>query len=256
VPSNRHFAHPGQHSTPNLFLPHSGKPIVAAGYTTRRWQRRDVVVARPVGIALPDCHPIRGGATRILIIDDDPKASPAPAQPLEESPDQSITALRPVVHEYQVATPVPGEPAMAHEVSGEVSVNGHPDTSRVRELIARVEELLRHTRSLPAASGAGWAGTIQFGNVMLEPATHTVLRAGQPVRVTHTEFRLLLALIRRRGAIASRIELLREVWGAGAAVSRRAVDTHIARLRRKLEEDPANPRHILTALAWGYRFRA
>ena len=66
---------------------------------------------------------------------------------------------------------------------------------------------------------------------------------------------LLLALMRRRGAIASRIELLREVWGAGAAVSRRAVDTHIARLRRKLEDDPANPRHILTALAWGYRFR-
>jgi DNA-binding response OmpR family regulator len=51
------------------------------------------------------------------------------------------------------------------------------------------------------------------------------------------------------------MELLREVWGAGAAVSRRAVDTHIARLRRKLEDDPANPRHILTALAWGYRFR-
>jgi two-component system KDP operon response regulator KdpE len=90
---------------------------------------------------------------------------------------------------------------------------------------------------------------------MVEPATQTVLRAGQPVRVTHTEFRLLLALIRRRGAIASRIELLREVWGAGAAVSRRAVDTHIARLRRKVEDDPANPRHILTALAWGYRFR-
>ncbi len=75
------------------------------------------------------------------------------------------------------------------------------------------------------------------------------------MRVTHTEFRLLLALMRRRGAIASWIELLREVWGTGAAVSRRTVDTHIARLRRKLEEDPANPRHILTALAWGYRFR-
>jgi two-component system KDP operon response regulator KdpE len=65
--------------------------------------------------------------------------------------------------------------------------------------------------------------------------------------VTGTEFRLLLALMRRRGAIASRMELLREVWGAS--------DTHIARLRRKLEDDPANPRHILTALAWGYRFR-
>jgi DNA-binding response OmpR family regulator len=160
-----------------------------------------------------------------------------------------------VVHEYQIATPLPGEVLAAPESVGEMNENGHPDTSTVRELIARVEELLNRTRKLPAAASSGWAGTIQFGSVMLEPATQTVLRSGQPVKVTHTEFRLLLALIRRRGAIASRIELLREVWGAGAAVSRRAVDTHIARLRRKLEEDPANPRHILTALAWGYRFR-
>jgi DNA-binding response OmpR family regulator len=160
-----------------------------------------------------------------------------------------------MVHEYQIATPLPGELIPAQEMTGEVTENGHPATSTVRELIARVEELLTRTRSLPSGTSAGWAGTIQFGTVLLEPATQTVLRSGQPVRVTHTEFRLLLALIRRRGAIASRVELLREVWGATAAVSRRAVDTHIARLRRKLEEDPANPRHILTALAWGYRFR-
>jgi transcriptional regulator len=168
--------------------------------------------------------------------------------------DGRLDGSRPMVHEYQIATPLPTE-LIPQEISGEVNQNGHAATSTLRELIARVEELLHRTRSLPAATSAGWAGTIQFGTVLLEPATQTVLRSGQPVRVTHTEFRLLLALIRRRGAIASRIELLREVWGAGAAVSRRAVDTHIARLRRKLEEDPANPRHILTALAWGYRFR-
>jgi DNA-binding response OmpR family regulator len=160
-----------------------------------------------------------------------------------------------VVHEYQMATPLPGEIMSAREAGGDVSETAQPDASTVRELIARVEELLHRTRHLPAATSSGWAGTIQFGSVLLEPATQTVLRSGQPVKVTHTEFRLLLALIRRRGAIASRIELLREVWGAGAAVSRRAVDTHIARLRRKVEDDPANPRHILTALAWGYRFR-
>jgi two-component system KDP operon response regulator KdpE len=159
------------------------------------------------------------------------------------------------MHEYQMATPLPEDLMPARETSGEASDNGRPAAATVRDLIARVEELLQRTRSLPATTTPGWSGTIQFGSVLLEPATQTVLRSGQPVRVTHTEFRLLLALIRRRGAIASRIELLREVWGAGAAVSRRAVDTHIARLRRKLEEDPANPRHILTALAWGYRFR-
>ncbi len=160
---------------------------------------------------------------------------------------------RPVIHEFQLATPVPDEDNYA--APSDTASAGARDTSVVRELIARVEELLRQTRGLPAGATTGLAGTIRFGSVLLEPSTQTVLRGGQPVRVTHTEFRLLLALMRRRGAIASRMELLREVWGTGAAVSRRAVDTHIARLRRKLEEDPANPRHILTALAWGYRFR-
>ena len=162
---------------------------------------------------------------------------------------------RPVVHEYQVATPAPLLAEPSSTALPEQEEAGSPDVAVVRELIARVQELLHRTRRLPATASAGWTGTIRFGSVMVEPATQTVLRGGQPVRVTHTEFRLLLALMRRRGAIASRMELLGEVWGAGAAVSRRAVDTHIARLRRKLEEDPANPRHILTALAWGYRFR-
>jgi transcriptional regulator len=211
-----------------------------------------------------------GDTTRILIIDDEHR--PAPPQvpgPQNGGPvdglaiegtsqpvDAAFTAseARPVVHEYQVATPLPGsemgDPTPVHFDHADA-----PDASVVRELIARVEELLHRTRRLPAGASTGWTGTIRFGSVLLEPATQTVLRGGQPVRVTHTEFRLLLALMRRRGAIASRIELLREVWGAGAAVSRRAVDTHIARLRRKLEDDPANPRHILTALAWGYRFR-
>lgn len=160
-----------------------------------------------------------------------------------------------MVHEYQLTTPLPPDSDTADAAPVIFDDAGAPDASVIRELIARVEELLHRTRRLPAGASTGWSGTIRFGSVLLEPATQTVLRGGQPVRVTHTEFRLLLALMRRRGAIASRIELLREVWGAGAAVSRRAVDTHIARLRRKLEEDPANPRHILTALAWGYRFR-
>jgi hypothetical protein len=215
----------------------------------------------------PKSHPdfsAGGDATRILIIDDDPRpASGAAAGEAvttngtnDGSPPPGFTegAAQPVIHEYQMATPVPLGPHSSESSALPLDSNGVSDVSVVRELVARVQELLHRTRALPAG-GPAWSGTIRFGSVMVEPATQTVLRAGQPVRVTHTEFRLLLALIRRRGAIASRIELLREVWGAGAAVSRRAVDTHIARLRRKVEDDPANPRHILTALAWGYRFR-
>jgi two-component system KDP operon response regulator KdpE len=205
-----------------------------------------------------------GGATRILIIDDDVK-SVQPVPPNNEAGHDQVERLdrpgashaegRPVIHEFQLATPLPSDPVDSHSSSSEFISAGPRDASVVRELIARVEELLHQTRGLPAGATTGLAGTIRFGSVLLEPATQTVLRGGQPVRVTNTEFRLLLALMRRRGAIASRVELLREVWGAGAAVSRRAVDTHIARLRRKLEDDSANPRHILTALAWGYRFR-
>jgi DNA-binding response OmpR family regulator len=123
----------------------------------------------------------------------------------------------------------------------------------VRELVARVEDLLHRARGLDL--GAPAADSIRCGVMTLEPSSETVVRDGRAVRLTRTEFRLLLALVRRRGAIASRGELLRDVWGADAVVNSRVVDTHVARLRRKLEEDPANPRHILTALAWGYRFQ-
>ena len=205
-----------------------------------------------------------GGVTRILIIDDDRPDQPAlrngealdglAADQTNGHPGVSPDFEgRPVVHELQVPAAAEGNHESSH--AGDGGNAGHAEASVVRELIARVEELLHRTRTMPAGASGGWAGTIRFGSVLLEPATQTVMRGGQPVRVTHTEFRLLLALMRRRGAIASRMELLREVWGAGAAVSRRAVDTHIARLRRKLEDDPSNPRHILTALAWGYRFR-
>ena len=201
---------------------------------------------------LPRVQPV-GGATRILIIDDED--NPAQSVPPSNEGGHEQGDGRPVIHEFQLATPLPPETEANHAASNDLISAGSRDASVVRDLLARVEELLRQTRGLPAGATTGLAGTIRFGNVLLEPSTQTVLRGGLPVRVTNTEFRLLLALMRRRGAIASRMDLLSEVWGAGAAVSRRAVDTHIARLRRKLEDDPANPRHILTALAWGYRFR-
>jgi DNA-binding response OmpR family regulator len=73
--------------------------------------------------------------------------------------------------------------------------------------------------------------------------------------VTQKEFRVLYALMRRQGQPLSRAELMEEVWGPGSGVSLRVIDTHVARLRRKLEQDPARPRHLLTALNQGYRFQ-
>ncbi len=119
----------------------------------------------------------------------------------------------------------------------------------VLELLARVEALLRRT----APSGAGAAPPERFGAIEIIPASRTVLRDGRPVGLTPKEFDLLLALLQRRGAVATRMELLTEVWGYSAAVLSRTVDTHVAELRRKLEGDPAAPRHILTVRKAGYR---
>jgi len=76
------------------------------------------------------------------------------------------------------------------------------------------------------------------------------------VSLAPLEYDLLLALFDRRGAVATRHELLREVWGHQAAVVSRTVDTHILELRKKLERDPARPRHILTVRKTGYRLQA
>jgi DNA-binding response OmpR family regulator len=120
----------------------------------------------------------------------------------------------------------------------------------VLELLARVEALLRRTAPL---GGDGAGPPEQFGTVQVIPASRTVLRNGRAVPLTPKEFDLLLALVRRRGAVASRMELLTEVWGYSAAVLSRTVDTHVAELRRKLEADPAAPDHILTVRKAGYR---
>ena len=78
-------------------------------------------------------------------------------------------------------------------------------------------------------------------------------RDGEDVQLTPKEYDLLDMLIRRDGAVASRVELMQEVWGYSAAVLSRTVDTHVAELRRKLENDSAHPDHILTVRKVGYR---
>lgn len=124
------------------------------------------------------------------------------------------------------------------------------------ELLARVEALLRRTGRAHGNGTQPGTGVERFGEIQLDVAARTVLRRGEPVPLTPKEFDLLLALIQRRGAVASRLDLLREVWGHRAAVLTRTVDTHVAELRRKLEDDPAKPRHILTVWKAGYRLEA
>lgn len=120
----------------------------------------------------------------------------------------------------------------------------------VLELIARVRALLRRTRGKEAAP---IPAVERFGEIEVNPASRTVYRAGRLVSLAPREFDLLLALVRRRGAAASRADLLREVWQYQTGVISRTIDIHIAELRRKLEPDPADPRHIRTVWKVGYR---
>jgi len=121
----------------------------------------------------------------------------------------------------------------------------------VLELLARVGALLRRSRLADHRASAD--AIERFGTVEINPSSRTVTKEGTPVALSPKEFDLLLALVRRRGAVASRVELLREVWGHRVEVMTRTVDIHIAELRRKLEDDPSQPRHILTVWKAGYR---
>ena len=118
------------------------------------------------------------------------------------------------------------------------------------ELLARVEALLRRSNGTvqPAL-----AELYRFGDVEVHTSAHTVTRGGSTISLRPREYDLLVAFCRRRGDVISRADLLRDVWGYGDDIVTRTVDTHIAELRRKLEDDAANPRWIVTVPRAGYR---
>lgn len=119
----------------------------------------------------------------------------------------------------------------------------------VLELLARVEALLRRSA---AASPPSFE---RIGDIEIDRASRTVARSGMPVDLAPKEYDLLVALADRNGAVASRVELMRQVWGYADSVITRTIDTHIAELRRKLEHDPAAPQLILTVRKTGYRIK-
>ena len=117
------------------------------------------------------------------------------------------------------------------------------------ELLARVEAILRrggHAATEPA-------GPIRIGSLEICPRSRSVMRDGELVDLTPKEFDLLLELVRRDGAVVSRVDLMKTVWGHASTIVSRTVDTHVAELRRKLEADPARPALILTVRKAGYR---
>lgn len=116
------------------------------------------------------------------------------------------------------------------------------------ELLARIEVLLRRVPSHPGR------GIFSFGIIRVDARQAEVTRDGRPVYLTAREFQLLRYLMDRSGKSVPRNELLRSVWGYERDTLTRTVDTHVASLRQKLEENPKQPEFILTVSGVGYRF--
>jgi two-component system, OmpR family, KDP operon response regulator KdpE len=123
----------------------------------------------------------------------------------------------------------------------------------MEELLARLRAALR--REAHPAGGS----LFSFGSAEADLTARTVTRLGpdgpEPVRLTRTEWRMLEVLLRSPGQLVPAARLLAEVWGPGSEDSAHYLRFHMARLRRKLEDDPPRPRHLLTEPGMGYRYQ-
>ncbi len=118
-----------------------------------------------------------------------------------------------------------------------------------RELLARVKALLRRGKPIsPPLERAS------FGDVEVDFKGYTVTKRGERVELTAREFSLLQLFLSRPDEVLRRDVILSEVWGDGWDVFPRTIDTHVAHLRKKLEDDPSEPKHILNVRGLGYKF--
>jgi two-component system, OmpR family, KDP operon response regulator KdpE len=119
----------------------------------------------------------------------------------------------------------------------------------VGELLARVRATLRRQRQ----PGADAGGVFRFGDVQVDLKARLVTKAGQAVHLTPIEYRLLGVLVANAGRVVTSPQLLREVWGPSHSESGHYLRIYMGHLRQKLEDDPTQPRYLLTETAVGYR---
>ena len=126
----------------------------------------------------------------------------------------------------------------------------------MRELIARVGANIRRTAmSAPAARSAAESAMTVAGDLSINTDSHQVFRAGKVIELTQREYELLTFLASHPNKVYARIDLMEQVWNYGyVGDDARTVDVTVRRLREKIEEDPANPRYILTRRGAGYYF--
>ena len=119
----------------------------------------------------------------------------------------------------------------------------------VGELLARLAAVLRRVSAQPPAA------QVILGDVVVDLAAHAVTRGAEPVHLSPTEWRLLEVLLRHPGMLVTQGELLRAVWGPAYETEAHYLRRYLAKLRAKLEVDPARPRHLLTEAGMGHRFQ-
>lgn len=122
-----------------------------------------------------------------------------------------------------------------------------------RELVARVKAILR--RGGDAAAPAG-RSILRAGAIEIDPARHEARVGGRQLDLTSREFEILAELAVNPGIVYSRGKLLQNVWGYDYFGDARVVDVHVAKLRKKLEKDPAHPRYLITVRGVGYKLEA
>ena len=120
-----------------------------------------------------------------------------------------------------------------------------------KELVARIRALLRRSRATDSV-----ARRITIGELEIVPEAASVTKNGQPVHLTKTEFKLLLALASRPNQVFTRELLLQQVWEYDYFGDSRLVDVHVRRLRSKIEDDPRNPKLVQTVRGLGYKVAA
>ena len=120
----------------------------------------------------------------------------------------------------------------------------------LRELIARVKVGLRRQ------AGRRSSPSHRLGNIEIDLLSHRVVKNGTELSLTRKEFEILELFLTRPGEVITRDEFLNQLWGEDVYVTHRVVDTHMAALRKKLEDDPQNPQHILSVRGVGYRLDA
>ncbi len=118
----------------------------------------------------------------------------------------------------------------------------------VGELVARIRAIFRRT-----ARNSGSEAPFSVGDCEIDPQTHILSRAGSDEQLSFYEVELLKLLFERKGQPVSRDEILRKVWGVDANPTNRTVDNFVVKLRKKIEVEPAQPRHILTVYGLGYK---